>query len=135
MAILEKVHGDWLADFSSLRLNKVEVAQFGTPRTIWFEKHTPVAASIDESIVRRGICQDCVLNVGRDGDFSHATLMQIVVVRGRCTGIEISSDESVPFRSKLGLEAIAPPGTFSKPDPRAVCANSAQTARLGWFVK
>lgn len=122
MALIEKVWNDWVGQAPSLKFDPVEVAQIDKSSSVWFGE-VPENAYEDEKCLRNQVCRSCTLYSESEGDFINGPdLKQIIVEGKKCTGIYLHSDDSIPFRKGLWLQAVAPRGTFSRPDPRAICA-------------
>jgi hypothetical protein len=125
MALIENIQKTWITEGHGLGppWHKVEVAQVGNVSSAWFTR-VPEVAYENELDQRNKLCRNCVLYSGSEGDFSgFQNLMRIIVFNRQCTGIYLNPDAGIPipFRTAWNLEAAAPVGTFSKPDPRARC--------------
>ncbi len=122
MTLIENIWKDWVANSPSLHFDPVEVAQMGKSSSRWFGR-VPEDASEHAEELRSQVCRGCVLYSGSEGDFLHdRNLREIIVDDRQCTGIYLHTDDSIPGRTTWRLQAGAPRGTFSNPDPRAVCA-------------
>ncbi len=127
MALIEKIWNDWVVHAPSLHLDPVEAAQMSKSSSLWSDNlfaDVPPSAYQNAQLLRNQVCRGCTLYSGSEGDFERCNLKEIIVYQHLCSGIYLNSDGSIPFRAKWWLQAAAPKGTFSLPDPRAVCARS-----------
>lgn len=121
MALIETVWDDLVGQGPSIEFYPVEVGQMSRSSTLCFDGVPPSAGENEQSL-RQRICQGCTLYSGSEGDFNHRDLKQIIIDDEQCTGIYLHTDGPILFRRKWWLQAVAPRGTFSRPDPRANCA-------------
>lgn len=125
MALIEKIQGTWVTEGHGLGppWHRVEVAQMSKVSSAWFHE-VPVEVYEGALNQRNKVCRGCVLYSGSEGNFDGLkNLPRIIVIDHQCTGIYVNPDVGIPIpgRTAWCLEAGAPVGTFSKPDPRAHC--------------
>lgn len=122
MALIESVWNDLVGQTNpSIKFYPVEVAKMGKSSALWFDG-VPPSAGENERSLRQQTCQACTLYSKSEGDFNGRDLKQIIIDDRQCTGIYLHTDDYIIFRREWWLQAVAPRGTFSHPDPRAICA-------------